>query len=157
MDATHSVGVIAPPAARRRATGRPALVEHLRRLRENAALFGSLAREAGIDIADSECTPLIPCIVGGSVKALRLSDALLRRGVNADPVLFPAVPEGKARLRFFVTSCHSSEQIRFMVKVLAEELELLKSDTSEPQDFRKHSPSGVADRDCGKPRSERPH
>jgi 7-keto-8-aminopelargonate synthetase-like enzyme len=35
------------------------------------------------------------------------------------------VPEDKARLRFFITSCHSSEQIRFMVKVLAEELELL--------------------------------
>ena len=43
------------------------------------------------------------------------------------PILFPAVPEDKARLRFFVTSCHSSEQIRFMVKVLAEELELLNA------------------------------
>lgn len=29
------------------------------------------------------------------------------------------------RLRFFVTSCHSEEQIRFAVKVLAEELSLL--------------------------------
>jgi 7-keto-8-aminopelargonate synthetase-like enzyme len=155
MDATHSVGVIAPTAAKRRATGRPALVEHLRRLRENAALFGSLAREAGIDIGDSECTPLIPFIVGSSVKAAQLSDALLRRGVNADPFLFPAVPEDKSGLRFFVTSCHSSEQIRFMVRVLAEELELLNA--AGPQDFHKHSPSGVSDGDFGKPRSERRH
>jgi 7-keto-8-aminopelargonate synthetase-like enzyme len=151
MDATHSVGVIAPAAAKRRATGRPALVEHLRRLRENAALFLSLAREAGIDIGDSECTPLIPCIVGSSAKALQLSDALMRRGVHADPILFPAVPEDKARLRFFVTSCHSSEQIRFMVKVLAEEL----AHTCGPQAFHKHSPRGVPDGDFGKPRSER--
>jgi 7-keto-8-aminopelargonate synthetase-like enzyme len=32
------------------------------------------------------------------------------------------VPEDKARLRFFVTSCHSDEQIRDTVKAVAEEL-----------------------------------
>ena len=125
MNATPCADLIAPAAAKRRATGRPALVEHLRRLRENTTLFLSLAREAGIDVADSACASLIPCIVGSSIKALQLSDALLRRGINVDPILFPAVPEDKARLRFFVTSCHSEEQIRFMVNVLAEELELL--------------------------------
>jgi 7-keto-8-aminopelargonate synthetase-like enzyme len=126
MNTNHSLDVIAPAAAKRRATGRPALVEHLRRLRENAALFLSLAREAGIDIGESVCAPMIPCIVGSSIKALQLSGALMRRGINVD-ILFPATPEDKARLRFFVTSCHSEEQIRFMVKVLAEELELLNA------------------------------
>lgn len=99
--------------------------EHLRRLRENAELFLDLAREAGIDTGDSSGTPVIPCIVGSSANALRLSDALMRRGINANPILYPAVPEDKARLRFFVTSCHSEEQIRLAVKVLAEELSLL--------------------------------
>jgi 7-keto-8-aminopelargonate synthetase-like enzyme len=127
MNTNHSLDVIAPAAAKRRATGRPALVEHLRRLGENAALFVSLAREAGIDTGDSADAPMIPCIVGGSVKALQLSDALLRRGVNVVPIVFPAVPEDEARLRFFVTSCHSSEQIRLMVEALAEELELLSA------------------------------
>jgi len=125
MNTNHSTDVIPIAAARRRATGRRALVEHLRRQRENAALFLSLAREAGIDTGDSAYPPMIPCIVGSSIKALQLSDALMRRGINADPILFPAVPENQARLRFFVTSCHSEEKIRFMVKVLAEELELL--------------------------------
>ncbi len=157
MSATHSVDVIAPAAAKRRATGRPALVEHLRRLRENAALFVSLAREAGIEIGDGVYAPMIPCIVGSSINALQLSDALMRRGVSVVPIVFPAAPEDKARLRFFVTSCHSSEQIRFMVKVLAEELELLAADTCGPQDFHKHSPRGLPDRDFGKPRSERRH
>jgi hypothetical protein len=168
MHTNHSLDVITPAAARRRATGRPALVEHLRRVRENAALFLSLAGEAGIDIGDSVCAPMIPCIVGSSIKALQLSDALMRRGVNAVPIIFPAVPEDKARLRFFVTSCHSSEQIRFMVKALAEELELLNAgsyarlgkraaDTCGPQDFHKHLPSGLPDRDFGKPLSERRH
>jgi 7-keto-8-aminopelargonate synthetase-like enzyme len=127
MNTNHCRDVIAPAAAIRRATGRPALVEHLRRVRENAELFMTLAREAGIDIGDSACAPMIPCIVGNSVNAVQVSDALMRRGINADPILFPAVPEDQARLRFFVTSCHSKEQIRFMVKVLAEELELLNA------------------------------
>jgi len=125
MNTNHSTDVIPIAAARRRATGRRALVEHLRRQRENAALFLSLAREAGIDTGDSAYPPMIQCIVGSSIKALQLSDALMRRGITADPILFPAVPENQARLRFFVTSCHSEEKIRFMVKVLAEELELL--------------------------------
>ena len=99
--------------------------EHLRRLRERSALFLTLARDAGLDTGDSEGTPLIPCIVGSSVTALKLSNALLRRGVNANPILYPAVPEDKARLRFFVTSCHSEEQIRYAVKVFTEELALL--------------------------------
>ena len=125
MNTNHSTDVIPIAAARRRATGRRALVEHLRRQRENAALFLSLAREAGIDTGDSAYPPMIPCVVGSSIKALQLSDALRRHGISADPILFPAVPENQARLRFFVTSCHSEEKIRFMVKVLAEELELL--------------------------------
>ncbi|OBA70637.1 hypothetical protein A5641_12400 [Mycobacterium sp. 1554424.7] len=127
MDTTHSLDVIAPAAAKRRATGRPALLEHLRRMRENAALFLSLAREADIVTGDSASAPMIPCIVGSSSEALRLSDALTRRGINADPIVFPAVPEDEARLRFFVTSCHSEEQIRSMVQVLAEELTLLSA------------------------------
>jgi 7-keto-8-aminopelargonate synthetase-like enzyme len=127
MTTNQSLDVIAPAAGKRRATGRPALVEHLRRLRENAALFGSLAAEAGIDTDDGACPPWVACIVGTSSRALRLSDALMRRGVQSDPILFPAVPEDEARLRFFVTSCHSPEHIRFMVKVLAEELRLLNA------------------------------
>ncbi len=127
MNTTHSLDVIAPAAAKQRATGRPALVEHLRRLHENTALFLSLAREAGIDTVDSAGAPMIWCIVGSSIKALRLSDALMRRRIIADLIVFPAVPEDKAGLRFFVASCHSAEQIRFMVQALAEELKQLNA------------------------------
>lgn len=129
MYTTRGPDVITPAAPRQRATGRPALVEHLRRLRDNAALFASLAREAGIDVADAEGANVISCIVGSSSAALRLSETLVRHGIYADPVLSSAVPKGRARLRFFVTSCQSSEQIRHMVNVLARELELLNAVT----------------------------
>ena len=125
MSTNHTLDMIAPAAAKRRATGRPALLEHLRRLHANTELFLSLAREAGIDAVGSADAPMIGCVVRSSTKALRLSAALMRHGIHADPVLFPAVSQDQARLRFFVSSCQSSEQIRFMANVLAEELELL--------------------------------
>jgi 8-amino-7-oxononanoate synthase len=123
----YSVGMPPPTAAASLAAIRTirSEPEHLRRLHELSALFLTLARDAGLDTGDSDGTPVIPCIVGSSATALKLSNALLRRGVNANPIIYPAVPEDKARLRFFVTSCHSEEQIRYTVKALAEELELL--------------------------------
>jgi 8-amino-7-oxononanoate synthase len=123
----YSVGMPPPTAAASLAAIRAMRNEpdHLRRLHELSALFLTLAREAGLDTGDSQGTPVIPCIVGSSITALKLSNALLRRGVNANPILYPAVPEDKARLRFFVTACHSDEQIRYAAKVLAEELALL--------------------------------
>ncbi|MGY1942929.1 type I polyketide synthase [Nocardia asiatica] len=96
--------------------------EPLERLRHNSRLFLRLAREAGIDTGDSHDTPIVPCIVGDSLKTLKLSNALLRRGINVNPILYPAVPENLARLRFFVTACHTEDQIRDTVKILAEEL-----------------------------------
>jgi 8-amino-7-oxononanoate synthase len=123
----YSVGMPPPTAAASLAAIRTirSEPEHLRRLHQLSALFLGLAREAGLDTGDSADTPVIPCIVGSSATALKLSNALLVRGINANPIIYPAVPEDKARLRFFVTSCHSDEQIRYTVKALAEELELL--------------------------------
>ncbi len=41
------------------------------------------------------------------------------------PIIHPAVPEGLARLRFFITSEHTPEQIEFAVSKTAEKLEAL--------------------------------
>jgi hypothetical protein len=47
---------------------------------------------------------------------------LLARGINVQPILHPAVEEKATRLRFFITSRHSEEQIRQAVEAVAEEL-----------------------------------
>ncbi|WP_405828956.1 type I polyketide synthase [Streptomyces sp. NBC_00105] len=96
--------------------------QRVARLAENAALFARLARDAGIDIGDSHDTPIVPCIVGDSGKTLRLAEALFRHGVSVNPILYPAVPEELARLRFFITCEHTPEQIRHAVTVLEREL-----------------------------------
>ena len=51
---------------------------------------------------------------------MRVSHELLRRGINAQPILYPAVRESAARVRFFITADHTEEQIVHTVKALAE-------------------------------------
>ncbi|MFJ8013679.1 aminotransferase class I/II-fold pyridoxal phosphate-dependent enzyme [Streptomyces sp. NPDC096339] len=96
--------------------------ERVARLAENAALFVRLARAEGIDTGESRGTAIVPCIVGDSAKTLRLAEALFRQGVSVNPILYPAVPEEMARLRFFVTRDHTLDQIRRTVTALTREL-----------------------------------
>ncbi len=90
-------------------------------LRARSDLFRELSRARGLDIGASEESAVVPCITGTSVRALRLAEALAARGVNVQPIFHPAVEEGRARLRFFITAEHSEEQIRNTVETLAEE------------------------------------
>jgi len=53
----------------------------------------------------------VPAITGSSLKATRLSAALFKQGINVQPILYPAVPEKSARLRFFMSCMHTEEQI----------------------------------------------
>jgi 8-amino-7-oxononanoate synthase len=92
------------------------------RLRELAALFLTTARERGLNTGSAGGTPVVPVIIGSSVKSLRLAQALFERGINVHPILHPAVAEHSARLRFFITTNHSAEQIRATVLALADEL-----------------------------------
>jgi hypothetical protein len=54
---------------------------------------------------------------------VRLSRAMMARGVNVQPILHPAVEEHLVRLRFFITTRHSEQQIQAATDALAEELE----------------------------------
>ena len=81
------------------------------RLRERSELFLKLANDAGLDTGPSSDTPVIQIIVGSSARAMAVSQRLLERGINARPILYPAVRESAARVRFFLTSEHSEEQV----------------------------------------------
>ena len=96
--------------------------ERTRRLQQRGALFLQTARSLGVDTGSSAGLSVIPAIAGSSIKAARLSDALYERGINVQPILYPAVPERSARLRFFVSCDHTEEQIASSVEVLAQEL-----------------------------------
>jgi 8-amino-7-oxononanoate synthase len=130
-----SVGM-APPAAAA-ALAALALLERepdrVQRLNERAMLFLRLVREGGLDVGGSIGASIIPIITGGSIRAGRLAQAMFERGVNVQPILYPAVPERAARLRFFVTAEHSDRQIRETVGILLEESRRLAA--AEPGDL----------------------
>ena len=92
----------------------------VRQLHEKSALFLSLAKEAGLDTGPSLNTPVIPIIVGSSRKALAVSQRLLEMGINARPILYPAVRESAARIRFFITCQHTDADIHRAVKSVTE-------------------------------------
>lgn len=93
--------------------------ERVAKLRENSELFLRLAQRAGLNTGTSGGTPIIPIILGNSVLAIRLSRMLFERGINVQPILYPAVEEAAARLRFFITSNHSTQQVTDTVAALA--------------------------------------
>jgi 8-amino-7-oxononanoate synthase len=88
----------------------------------NARLFLDLARAAGLNTGSAIGAAIVPVIVGSSIKAVRVADLLFRRGINAQPILHPAVPERAARLRFFLSSLHEPAQIRAAVAATADAL-----------------------------------
>ena len=95
--------------------------ERVARLNQRAALFLRLAGEGGLDVGGSIGAAIVPIITGSSIRAARLAQAMFRRGVNVQPILYPAVPERAARLRFFLTAQHSEAQLRDTVGILLEE------------------------------------
>lgn len=89
--------------------------ERVALLHDRAALFLSLCRDAGFDTGASAGTPVVPVIVGDSLRAARLSAMLFERGINVQPMVAPSVPDDQARLRFFVACTHTDTQLRSAV------------------------------------------
>ncbi len=58
---------------------------------------------------------------GDSVRAVALSQRLFERNINVQPVIAPAIPERLARLRFFLSSEHTADDIAISVQTVAEE------------------------------------
>lgn len=93
--------------------------ERVARLRQRSAQFLRRAKSLGFDTGASGGTPVIPIITGNSLVALRLSHRMFMDGINVQPILYPAVEESAARLRFFITSEHTPEQIEATISALA--------------------------------------
>ena len=105
--------------------------ERVQQLRENSKLFLDLANAAGLDTGLSQGTPIIPIITRSSIKALRLAEALFNNGINAQPILHPAVAEDETRIRIFMTSLHTEDQIRRSVDIIAQQWNQINSDSRQ--------------------------
>ncbi len=80
-----------------------------KRLWKNIRQISDGLRQIGYDI-ESE-THIIPIIIGDAKTAMRFGRFLFDNGVYAQPIRYPTVPIGKARLRLSVTAWLSSDEI----------------------------------------------
>lgn len=96
--------------------------ERVAALQDRGHYFLKLAKEAGIDTGNSTGYAVIPAITQSSIKAAKLSEALFKRGINVQPILYPAVPEKSARLRFFISASHTNAHIESTIAIMAEEM-----------------------------------
>jgi 8-amino-7-oxononanoate synthase len=109
--------------------------ERVARLHDAASAFLEGARRAGLNTGTSVGLGIVPILTGSSITAARLSDALFKRRINVQPILYPAVPEQSARLRFFLSSEHTPHHIETVVAALAEENARLSSQTTDLADL----------------------
>jgi 8-amino-7-oxononanoate synthase len=104
--------------------------EVVERLVRNSRTFLEQARARGIDTGLAIGAAVIPAIVGNSLECMKLSEGLAKRRINVQPIVYPAVEDNAARLRFFISSTHTEEQLAHTAGVLAEELAAVRRQTA---------------------------
>ncbi len=79
-------------------------------------LRDELARE-GFEVAGST-TQIVPLVIGEAKQAMRICELAIERGVFAQAIRPPTVPEGTSRLRLAVMASHSKAELREAAQVL---------------------------------------
>src|SRR5581483_5980944 len=121
----YSVGLPPPMAAAALAalSVLDAEPERVARLHANSALFLSQSQAAGLDTGKAQGLGIVPVIVGNTFRLGRVEARLFERDINASPIFPPGVPINGGRLRFFLTSEHSAEEIGTAIRALKEALD----------------------------------
>ncbi len=91
-------------------------VERNRILSQNVSHFINGLKERGFDTGVS-VTPIVPIMTYDEDKAFLMTQYCQDNGVFVLPVVPPAVPPGKSRLRANVTAAHTIEDIDFALDV----------------------------------------
>jgi 8-amino-7-oxononanoate synthase len=88
--------------------------EHLQHL---IARFRHGANQLGLQLMESN-TPIQPLVIGEVEETVRMSDALLQRGILVSAIRPPTVPKGSARLRITFSAAHSEAQVDQLLQAL---------------------------------------
>ena len=86
----------------------PARVE---RVHENAEVLAESLAAEGLEAPGGD-TAIVPLVVGDASAAMRLCEAAIERGVFAQAIRPPTVPDGTSRLRLAVMASHSPAELR---------------------------------------------
>ena len=93
--------------------------ERCAKLRKLSRFFKKNAQNLGLDTGLATETGVVSIIIGNSLKCLKISKMLFDRGINANPILHPAVEEKASRIRFFLTCEHNEKQLQYAVESTA--------------------------------------
>lgn len=89
--------------------------ERVTRLHDNTRYFRSALIEAGFKPVPGE-TPIIPVILGETVRAIKMSEMLLDEGVFVTGFGYPVVPQGHARVRCQISAAHTKQHLEFALE-----------------------------------------
>jgi 8-amino-7-oxononanoate synthase len=104
------------------------------KLQSNAAFFQKRLASLGVDTGPAHGeSGVVPAITGNSMWALQLSQRLVDAGINVQPIVYPAVPDDAARLRFFLSSTHSEAQLAHTADTTAATLDQVRLDFPLPK------------------------
>jgi glycine C-acetyltransferase/8-amino-7-oxononanoate synthase len=84
----------------------------IERVRRNAQTLRDALGEHGLPVAAGE-TAIVPLIVGDASRAVDLCERALRRGVFAQAIRPPTVPEGASRLRLAAMASHNAAELEW--------------------------------------------
>jgi glycine C-acetyltransferase/8-amino-7-oxononanoate synthase len=109
-----------PPAVAGALAALEVLVEQPRlvdKLQANAGVMRAELAAEGFEVTGST-TQIVPLIVGDAGQAMRVCEAAIERGVFAQAIRPPTVPEGTSRLRLALMASHTKTELRDAARVL---------------------------------------
>ena len=95
--------------------------QRVARLGRNARLLREGLAAEGVEVAAGG-TQIVPLVVGTPAAATAASERALERGVFAQAIRPPTVPEGTSRLRLSVMASHTRSELRQAARAVAESL-----------------------------------
>jgi glycine C-acetyltransferase/8-amino-7-oxononanoate synthase len=125
---------LSPPAVAAAGAALELLVEEPRRvdrLQRNAKIMREALAGQGMATGDST-TQVLPLVVGAADDAVRVCERALEKGIFAQAIRPPTVPEGSSRLRLAVMATHTRTELQEAAQVLAASMRAVVGDRPRP-------------------------
>ncbi|KAL4106491.1 hypothetical protein PRIC1_004542 [Phytophthora ramorum] len=89
-------------------------------LQDRSKCFYDLCKEHKIPMGENTFrgAPVVVVMIGSTITTAKASEFLAVHKINVKPIVYPAVEEGKCRLRFFISALHTPKQLEDTVLAL---------------------------------------